>query len=346
MKLGIKGFRPLRPLLRKTHSRCRVSERRGVPFFTGRMLRRPFWLIGFAGAVLLVFFVSSLILFIHIEGTTDPSGKLYRELKHYGVVPGANRGRIIPKMEDVERAIRINHPEFLWVHLRMQGVMLELKVVRRTVPPVRRKPLDLVAAKDGRVTKLIVIQGTPLVQEGDTVAKGDPLLAGYQLIKDLNGGTIMEKVEPKGKVEAAVDYEAVVEEPLLVWRSRPTGRGRTNIWLRFRDRFLPIFSWGKAKGQVFHLLTRKTLKNGRNPSGLVELFIDRITEVRWERRTIQMPQALAAARRSSRAQLLQILSKEVKPVRYWEDWHIEEHCLVYRQTVEVVEEIARPVWEE
>lgn len=346
LKVGIKGFRALRPLLRKTRSRARIRRRVGLPFLTGRLLQRPLWVAGFVMAILLLFGISSLILFIRIEGVDDPGGRLRSELKGYGVVPGMVRGRLIGKMEGIERALRIGHPEFLWVDLKTQGVLLRVIIVRRTVPPRMKPPVDLVAAKDGRILRLTVIQGTPLVQEGDTVAKGDRLLAGFQVFKDLNGETVVKTVEPKGRVEAVVGYETMTDVPLLVWESRPTGRERTVIGMRFRGRLIRLIAFGEAKGQAFHELRRKTLKRGRNPSALVELIIDRIREVRWIRRRVSPDKALREARRLSQRRLRQMLPQGIRPVRTWEDWRVEDHFLIHRLTAETKEEIAAPVWEE
>lgn len=346
LKIGIQGYRALRPFLRKTRSRSRVRQRKGAPFFTGQLLKRPFWLVGILIAAALLFFTSTLVLFIRIEGVPDPKGKLRAELRGYGVVSGMVRGRLMGKMESIEREMKIRHPEFLWIDLKTQGVLLRVIIVKRTTPPRMNPPSDLVAGKDGRVLRLTVIQGTPVVQEGDTVAKGDRLLAGFQIIKEINGDSFVKKVEPKGRVEAAVGYQAIADVPLLIWKCQPTGRQRTILWLRYRGRLNRLLAWGKAKGQVFHVLKRKTLKSGRNPSALVELIIDHVNEVRWVQRRVPVNQALREARRLSRIKLRQSLAKGVRPLRTWEDWQIEGGFLVYRLTAETNEEITVPVWEE
>lgn len=344
VKVGVGGIRALRPLLHKTKSRARIRSRRGLPFLLQKILRRRFWLLGMFLTIAFLFYLAGLVLFIRIDGVKDTNGKLLAELKGYGVRIGASRNLVKGQMEDVQRRLRINHPEFLWVDTRLEGVLFRMGVVPRKTPPAIQGPSDLFAKKDGRITRLTVVQGTPQIKEGDTVAQGDLLIAGYSMIKDLDGNMTWNELPAKGRIEAVVGYEATTAEPRDLWVAQPGQNQKTVIWFRWRGRLYPIFSWGKINPPSHHRLQRRTLKAGRNPWDLVELIKDEMTEVNWKRKRISLPEALTRARKTCQQSLRRQVPGDAKPQRIWEDWRQEGRFLYYRRVVEVMEEIseARP----
>ena len=87
---------------------------------------------------------------------------------------------------------------------------------RETLPPaVDQAAADLVAAKDGLITSLIVVEGTPLVEEGATVSRGELLIRGEKTLWYLDGSSETKKIKAEGRVLARVWYEQEIEEPLV-----------------------------------------------------------------------------------------------------------------------------------
>ena len=344
VKIGIQGFHGFRPLVRKTRSHVRIRERRGLPFFTQRIITRKIWLLGFVSTIGLIALCSSLVLIIQIEGTDDPEGRLRKELHRYGVAIGANRGKIESKLEEIEQELQINHPEFLWVDAQLQGVLFRVKVVMRTQAPTEEGISEIVAAKDGLIHQMMVVSGTPIVKEGDTVAQGDLLIAPYQVMKDLNGGTVWKEVRAKGEVVAVVGYESVVIQPIVTWVGQDVGKKRTKIWLRVNRKLLPMFVWGRKPKTPHHRLTRKYLWKGRNPNTLVELIVDQTTEVNWTRRRLTPSQAISLARHSAQEQLKRQITLNGRLNRYWDDWRLEGNMLIFCRTMEAYEDISSLRW--
>ena len=342
VKVGIEGFFACRHLLRKTKSHARIRERRGLPFYWQKLLQRRLWLLGMVMTFGALLFISQLILFIRIEGVDDPHGALRRELLTYGVTVGANRGKIEKKIEFIEEELKIAHPDFLWVDLSLKGVLFQIKVVPRKVPPLLIGPVDLIAKKAGRIERLTVVRGTPLVQEGHTVAAGDLLIAGYQVIKEMDGSLLWKEVSAKGQVEAVIGYEIVILEPLSIWECRTAPGKRTAVSLRWRNRIYPLMAWGRIPKTSYREVYRKQLGNGRNPWNLVEVFIDTIQEVQWEKSHITFADAMAKARKEASSRLKRTIPGTMLIHRTWEDWTIEGNVLHYRQVMEVVEDITLP----
>jgi len=72
-----------------------------------------------------------------------------------------------------------------WVAVEVHGVVALVKVVEKdplAMPDFPTPPADIVAAKDGFIVSLIALRGTPAVQEGATVKKGDLLIRGVQAV--------------------------------------------------------------------------------------------------------------------------------------------------------------------
>lgn len=68
------------------------------------------------------------------------------------------------------------------VSIEKKGTVLYVKIAEElTASDIKdtQTPIPIVAEKDGLITKLVAIKGTPLVKQGDTVRRGDVLIAPY-----------------------------------------------------------------------------------------------------------------------------------------------------------------------
>ena len=74
MNLSIRGFKTLRPLVKKSGTKVRIIERYGLPFFLHRHRGRKALPCGVLFGVLLMMFLSGFIWDIHIEGNQARTG--------------------------------------------------------------------------------------------------------------------------------------------------------------------------------------------------------------------------------------------------------------------------------
>lgn len=93
-------------------------------------------------------------------------------------------GRLAP--ESIERSIYAAHKNTAFVQAKYSGLVLYISLVKTQPPPVMAdtQPRDIVSGYEGKITKFIAYQGTPLVKVGDTVKKGQVLIAGYRQAPD------------------------------------------------------------------------------------------------------------------------------------------------------------------
>ena len=207
MYLTLDGFRKLRPIIRKTHTRVALLERCGLPFFIRKHRKRKMFLAGALICIGLLFFYSSYIWDIHFEGNdkwTDQTLLEFLETKE--VSPGMPKSRV--DCSQIVKDIRARYDDIVWVSASMDGSRLRIQIKEnedtfqeeeKSRDPsgepessqngnasqetarsdgADQTPTDLVASQDGVITSIITRNGVPMVHVGDSVKKGDLLVSG------------------------------------------------------------------------------------------------------------------------------------------------------------------------
>lgn len=127
------------------------------------------------GAVLSGYFVSE----IRVSGCKDlHPHTILQSVRETGVREGSF-GRV--SCDSISRHVIASHDRIAYAWTTYKGVILYVNIVETPPAPViiDTKPCDIVSQRAGTVSRLLVYQGTPLVKAGDTVNKGDVLIAGY-----------------------------------------------------------------------------------------------------------------------------------------------------------------------
>ena len=68
MKISVKDFRKLKPIIRKTKTKVKVVQRYGFPFFLQKYKTRHFLFAGLLMGILFLFFMSGFVWEIEIYG--------------------------------------------------------------------------------------------------------------------------------------------------------------------------------------------------------------------------------------------------------------------------------------
>ena len=186
MYMSISDFRKLKPLVRKTHTKVMLEGRYGFPFFLARYRRRKLFFAGLFICAVLLWTYSLFIWDIHFEGNERyPDTTLAEFLESEGVAPAMLRSRV--DCPGIVKAIRKEYNDIVWVSASIDGSRLKIQIKENedTFPEEGEetsaedeKPVDLVAAADGVITKIVTRSGVPQVHVGDTVKKGDILVLG------------------------------------------------------------------------------------------------------------------------------------------------------------------------
>jgi similar to stage IV sporulation protein len=222
-KISIRGFRQLHGISNKIRCRIRIVEKRGLPFVLFRYRHRKMLAVGILVCVVILYGLSLFIWNVEVQGTeaTDPS-KILSAMESMGLKPGVPKSSIDPML--IENQLIINMPKLSWASLEIRGSRAILRVKESVLPPEkvdRETPSNLIAAKDGVVHNIIVLDGQAVVEEGQTVKRGQLLVSGIIEHPD----TIGERyVHSMGQIMARTWYEEKVELSFKEPYRQRTGR--------------------------------------------------------------------------------------------------------------------------
>jgi sporulation protein YqfD len=145
------------------------------------------WLVA---AVLAVFicvlaFFSTLCFDVVIEADSTVYEKVCQAVSDAGVKKGIRLSQI--HIDEVENALCVCVPEVKYAFVKISGSRVYVSVLLREItdePIDYSKPVDIVAQKSGKITKILVLAGTPAVKVGEDVIKGQVLIKGLITYKD------------------------------------------------------------------------------------------------------------------------------------------------------------------
>lgn len=182
MYVSLKGFRRLRPLVRKTHTKVVLIKRYGLPFFIYKHRKRKVFFLSMILCMILLWIYSGHIWDIHFEGNEKWTDQVLLEfLGSNDVFPGMPKSQV--DCAQIVKDIRKEYDDIVWVSASIDGSRLRIQVKENedTTGPDSQAdsaPKDLIASEDGVITNIITRSGVPQVHVGDTVKKGDILVSG------------------------------------------------------------------------------------------------------------------------------------------------------------------------
>ncbi len=194
MYLELAGFRKIRPLARKSHTKVVLVCREGLPFSLFRWRKRKLFFMGVAACMLLLKIYSLFIWDIHFEGNVRwPDETLAEYLREQGVSPFMLKSEV--DCPGIVKNIRREYNDIVWASASLDGSRLTVRVKENddtytddgVTASGRERATDLIASSDGVITDLVTRSGVPLVHQGDQVKKGDILVLGRIEVTDDSG---------------------------------------------------------------------------------------------------------------------------------------------------------------
>lgn len=222
-RISIQGFRQLHGISHKIRCRIRIVDKRGLPFILFRYRHRKMLAAGMIVCLCIIYGLSSFVWTVDVEGTEeiDPQ-RVLSELETLGIQPGVFKPHIDDMLIENQLIVRI--PELSWASLEIRGSRAILRVKESVLPPDmvdKDTPCNIVAAKDGIIDKIIVLDGQEVAEPGQTVKKGQLLISGIIDHSDTIG---VRYVHSMGQVIARTWYEEAVELSLKEPYRQKTGR--------------------------------------------------------------------------------------------------------------------------
>lgn len=289
MYMPLKGFRKLRPIVRKTHTRITLVSRTGLPFFIHKYRKRKLFFISFILCIGLLFLYSSFIWDIHFEGNEKWTDQTLLEF-----LDTKNISPHMPKNEvdcaQIVKDIRKEYDDIVWVSASIDGSRLRIQIkenedtfrdsqdsgeetdkleIGDTKASAEQSedntPTDLIASNDGVITNIITRLGTPQVHVGDTVKKGDVLVSGrIEVIND--SGEVVNYQYQKADADVFADTELRYEDTVSTKYNKKQYE-KSQRWMYY----VKIGSWTISAGSLkqdykeWEMYTKETqLKLGEN----------------------------------------------------------------------------------
>ena len=185
--ISAKGFKLIRPLVKKTGCKVRITNKIGLPFKFLIFRKRKIFLFGMIICMAIVFLLSLFIWKIDIEGNSMYTDEqLIRFLNNQSHFVGMWKKDV--KCNELEKMLLKNYGTINWVTCEMVGTKLHIQIEEGKnnieIEDIS-KPCDILANKKGIVVSIVTRTGTPMVVKGDVVEQGDILVSGTLEIKEL-----------------------------------------------------------------------------------------------------------------------------------------------------------------
>ena len=204
-----------------------------------RYRRRIGLLIGAVAALLTIFYFSSVVVTIEINGNTSVSDSdILAALDELGVHSGANIRDI--DLTYCANELRVRVEGISWAAIRRTGNRLVVDVTEVVQPPEKpqkRLPCNIVSRKNAKITSFTVLDGFLMHKVGDYVGEGTLLVSGVSTSS--SGRTVLHHAmgEVIGIYDETVRFSGTYEPVLTV----PTGDSRNENYLRLFSLDIPLF---------------------------------------------------------------------------------------------------------
>lgn len=189
--ISVKGFRELKPILKKTRTRIKILKKIGTPFTTYRYRKRKIFFVGIFLFGILLYYLSGFVWNIEINGNSYLSNEVILDfLAEEECSFGTKKSDI--SCERLEEDLRSNYSEVIWTSIKIYGTKMTVDVQENLLPEEEYEKkddtvYDIVASTDGTISEIITRSGTPLVVAGTEVKKGDVLVSGRLNIMNDDG---------------------------------------------------------------------------------------------------------------------------------------------------------------
>ncbi len=221
INVGLKDFKRLKPIAKKTKCRVKIQKKKGMPFLLHRYQKRKIFFVFFLLIILVITILSNFIWNIDITGNENISSEEIQKLLEENNFK-IGKCKIGLTTKDLIQKIRLERSDIAWLGIEIEGTNATVKIVEADLKPdiiAEDEYCNLIATKDGMITKVIAQNGTPLVKEGDIVTKGTVLVGGW--LEGKYTGT--RYVHANGDVQAKVWYSQKEKIPLKQVEKAKTG---------------------------------------------------------------------------------------------------------------------------
>ena len=218
--IDLENFKKIRKISKKTQCKIKIKRKRGVPFFIKKYKNRKVFVFLFFSLIAIIIGLSNFIWNIEVVGNVNiSSDEIINELNDNGIRQGVFKYKI--DTNKVIEKMRLKDDRISWIGIKIEGTNVRVSIVETVNKPEildESEYCDVIAKKEGIITKISVTNGTALKQVGDVVENGEKLIGGWMEGKY----TGVRYMHASGEVEAKVWYISEKEENYIQQEKRET----------------------------------------------------------------------------------------------------------------------------
>ncbi len=344
VSISNRDFKKIRPIVHKSKVRVSIVRKCGLPFFIKKAKKRRALIAGMLILSIAGFVSSGFIWSIEINSEDETVEKqLLDAIDIAGVRIGAYKP-FLPEGEKIKSIIMNNTDNIVWAWVYIKGTKAVVdfkegipapKVVDRSVP------CDIVSERDGIITEIIEKNGEARVLVGDTVEKGDLLIAGT--LSSADGG--YKTVHSIGRVLARVWHEKNGEYKLYTEERVPTGKKKDFYTLKLFSKCFDLYVRENIDYSDYNISEKLLeLTLGKDNFLGIGFYKKTYNEVETKKVEISVDEALKIAQNDLEMQI----SKELLPCSELIDKRIQYECIddetiKVTLTMEFIERIGKEV---
>ena len=179
--IGVGNYKEVAKIAKKCQCKIKITNKNGLPFLLNKYRKRKIFVATLGVIIIGIIAISNFIWNIEIKGIDETKQKEILEfIQNEGVDIGKYKNGV--DLQNLINRIRIARDDIAWIGMEIKGTNLIIEVVEADEKPEiinEDEYCNIVANNDGIIVKVNAQNGTPAVQEGDTVKKGDILVQGW-----------------------------------------------------------------------------------------------------------------------------------------------------------------------
>jgi similar to stage IV sporulation protein len=261
-KVGVSDYKKIKNTA--SYNGCIVTKikEKGIPIIIKKYKKRQGLLIGIILVVTIIFALSKFVWKIDIIGNENiRKDEILNLIEKDGLKTGTLKSKI--NVKKIINKIRMERDDISWIGIELKGTKAIVKIVEATKKPDivdDRYFCNIIASKDAVITRIVVQNGTAQVKNGDSVKKGDILIAGWIQGEHTDKYFVNSAGEVKGKIQY-VQTEKINKKEIKTTR---TGKKEKKYSIKINNFVINFYKTYSKFKKYDTIETEKNLKLFKN----------------------------------------------------------------------------------
>ncbi len=266
MKVSVKGFKLLKGCAKKAGCKVRIRSKIGAPFYAFRYRKRKILLLGGLFFICVLYFLSSFVWLIDLSGVKRiEKDAILAFCSNEGLKLGALKSSV--NTNDIENKLLAAFSDISWINIYIKGTRASItltEIIPKQQPIDKTTPCNIVAKKDGLITKIATSAGTPLVKQKDVVRAGDVLVSSELIIKNDETGTLKAYTHAEAQIWAKLYYNINFTLPYTYSVKSYTGNKKKLYSFQILGKNIGLFNTGISYESYDKIISRNQLRLNEN----------------------------------------------------------------------------------